>query len=131
AKAAGSKVSKYLAMLGRRVRYKMCLSGTAMANSPLDVYGQYRFLDPTIFGTNHYYFLQRYAILGGPERRFVVGYKNQKELKEKFQSIAYSCRMSDVASRLKLPKYLPPMERMVKLPARDMVTSNRLAKEFK
>ena len=52
AKAAGSKVSKYLAMLGKRTRYKMCLSGTPMANSPLDVYGQYRFLDPTIFGTN-------------------------------------------------------------------------------
>ena len=131
AKAAGSKVSKYLGMLGKRVRYKMCLSGTAMANSPLDVYGQYRFLDNTIFGTNHNQFLQQYAIMGGPERRFVVGYKNQKELKDKFQSIAYSCRMSDVASRLKLPEYLPPIERMVKIPGKDMATSKKLAKEFK
>ena len=31
AKAAGSKVSKYLAMLGKRIKYKMCLSGTPMA----------------------------------------------------------------------------------------------------
>lgn len=131
AKAAGSKTSKYLGMLGKRVRYKMCLSGTAMANSPLDVYGQYRFLDNTVFGTNHNQFLQQYAIMGGPERRFVVGYKNQKELKEKFQSIAYSCRMSDVASRLKLPEYLPPIERMVKIPGKDMATSRKLAKEFK
>lgn len=131
AKAAGSKTSKYLALLGKRVRYRMCLSGTPMANSPLDVYGQYRFLDSTIFGTNHNQFLQQYAIMGGPERRFVVGYKNQKELKAKFQSIAYSCKMSDVASRLKLPEYLPPVERMVKLPGRDMATSKKLAKEFK
>ena len=58
AKAAGSKVSKFLALLGKRVHYKMCLSGTPMANSPLDVYGQYRFLDSSIFGTNHYLFLQ-------------------------------------------------------------------------
>ena len=130
AKAAGSKVSKYLGMLGKRVRYKMCLSGTAMANSPLDVYGQYRFLDNTIFGTNHNQFLQQYAIMGGPERRFVVGYKNQRELKEKFQAIAYSCRMSDIASRLKLPEYLPPVERMVRLPGKDMATSKKLAKEF-
>ena len=34
AKAAGSKVSKYLFMLGRPVKYKLCLSGTVMANSP-------------------------------------------------------------------------------------------------
>lgn len=131
AKAAGSKVSKYLAMLGKKVKYRMCLSGTPMANSPLDVYGQYRFLDPAIFGTNHDRFLQQYAIMGGPEKRFVVGYKNQKELKAKFQSVAYSCKMSDVASRLKLPEYLPPVEMLVSLPARDMVTSKRLAKEFK
>ena len=131
AKAAGSKVSKYLAMLGKRVRYKMCLSGTPMANSPLDVYGQYRFLDPTIFGTNHNQFLQQYAIMGGPERQFVVGYKNQKELQSRFRSIAYSCKMTDVASRLKLPESLPPVERLVSLPARDMATSKKLSKEFK
>lgn len=130
AKAAGSKVSKYLAMLGKRVCYRMCLSGTPMANSPLDVYGQYRFLDPAIFGTNHNNFLQQYAIMGGPERRFVVGYKNQKELKEKFQSIAYTCKMSDVADRIKLPEKLPPVVRTVQLPARDVRTSQKLAKKF-
>lgn len=131
AKAAGSKVSKYLGMLGKRTQYKMCLSGTAMANSPLDVYGQYRFLDNTVFGTNHDRFLQQYAVMGGPEKRFVVGFKNQKELRGKFQSIAYSCRMSDVSSRLKLPEHLPPVERAVGIPKRDLATSQKLAKEFK
>ena len=130
AKAAGSKVSKYLAMLGRRVCYRMCLSGTPMANSPLDVYGQYRFLDSSIFGTNHNQFLQQYAIMGGPERRFVVGYKNQKELRDKFQSIAYTCKMSDVADRIKLPEKLPPVVRTVQLPARDLRASQKLAKKF-
>lgn len=130
AKAAGSKVSKYLAMLGKRTRYKMCLSGTPMANSPLDVYGQYRFLDPTIFGTNHNQFLQEYAIMGGPEKRFVIGYKNQKQLNEKFRSIAYSCKLSDIADRIKLPPSLPPVTRSVTLPAADMRTSKILAKEF-
>lgn len=130
AKSAGSKVSKYLGMLGKLVDYKMCLSGTPMANSPLDVYGQYRFLDPTIYGTNHNRFLQEYAIMGGPERRFIVGYKNQQELKEKFQSIAYSCKMSDVSARLKLPEVLPPVERVCTLPKKDMGTSKMLSKEF-
>lgn len=130
AKAAGSKVSRFLALLGERVKYKMCLSGTPMANSPLDIYGQYRFLDPTIFGTNHNSFLQKYAVMGGPERRFIVGFKNQKELNEHFQSIAYSCSMSDVSQRLKLPEYLPPVTRDVELPKRDMKTLYDLSKEF-
>lgn len=130
AKAAGSKVSKFLGMLGKKIRYKLCLSGTPMANSPLDVYGQYRFLDPAIFGTNHAAFLQEYAIMGGPERRFIVGFKNQKRLHEKFQSIAYSCSMADVSQRLKLPETLPPVVRDVDLPPSDMRTMKELSKEF-
>lgn len=130
AKAAGSKVSKFMALLGKRTKYRLCLSGTPMANSPLDVYGQYRFLKPEIFGTNHNAFLQEYAIMGGPERRFVVGYKNQKRLNEKFQSIAYSCSMSNVYERLKLPPVLPPTTRCVELPAKDMRSLRDLADEF-
>ena len=130
AKAAGSKVSKFLALMGKRVWYKLCLSGTPMANSPLDVYGQYRFLDPTIFGTNHNAFLQEYAVMGGPERGFVIGFKNQKTLNSKFQSIAYSCSMNDVSQRLKLPDLLPETTREVELPSKDMKTMRELSKEF-
>ena len=129
-KSAGSKVSKYAALLGKRVPYKMCLSGTPMANSPLDVYGQYRFLDPSIFGTRYDIFKEQYAVLGGPERRFVVGYKNLRELDKKFDSIAYTCRMSEIADRLKLPPELPPIERGVYLPKKDMDTLKELNKEF-
>lgn len=130
AKAAGSKVSKYLAMLGRRTKYRMCLSGTPMANSPLDVYGQYRFLDPTIFGTNHYLFLQEYAVMGGPDLKFIVGFKNQKRLNSKFASLAYTCKMEDVADKIKLPEALPPTQRKVEIPAKDRKTMKELSKEF-
>ena len=130
AKAAGSKVSKYLAMLGRRVPVRMCLSGTPMANSPLDVYGQYRFLDRSVFGTNHNRFLQEYAVMGGPNRNFVVGYKNQQALMDRFRSIAYSCRMSEVSDRLKLPPALPPATVPVELPAKDMRMMRDLSRDF-
>lgn len=130
AKAAGSKVSKYLAMLGRRVPRRLCLSGTPMANSPLDVYGQYRFLDRSIFGTSHERFLQRYAVLGGPERKFIVGFKDQQDLMERFRSIAYTCHMSDVADRVKLPEALPPQVIGVELPKRDMATLRDLERDF-
>lgn len=130
AKAAGSKVSKYLGMVGKTIRYKMCLSGTPMANSPLDVYGQYRFLDNTIFGTNYNLFEQAYAIKGGPDLRFVVGYKNLQQLHSKFQSIAYSCKMSDIADRLKLPEVLPPIQRKVELSSSDMKTIKDLSRQL-
>lgn len=130
AKAAGSKVSKYLAMVGKKTKYKMCLSGTPMANSPLDVYGQYRFLDPNIFGTSYYLFQCEYAIMGGPDLKFVVGYKNQKLLNAKFSSIAYTCKMSEVADKIKLPDALPPICRHVQLPAKDMRTIEELSREF-
>lgn len=130
AKAAGSKVSKYLAMLGKRTQYRMCLSGTPMANSPLDVYGQYRFLNPAIFGTNHFKFLNEYAVMGGPERRFVVGFQNQKRLNQKFKSIAYTCKMEDIKDRIKLPDALPPVRRLIDLPSRDYKIMRELNSEF-
>ena len=130
AKSAGSKVSKYLAMMGKRTPYKMCLSGTPMANSPLDVYGQYRFLDPSIFGTRHDLFLQKYAVMGGPDLKFIVGFKNQQELNNKFNSIAYHCKMSDIADRIKLPNALPPTQGIVELPSKDMKVMKDLNKDF-
>jgi SNF2 family DNA or RNA helicase len=74
--------------------------------------------------------MQEYAVMGGPERRFVVGFKNQKKLNSKFQSIAYSCSMSDVSERLKLPESLPPTTREIQLPTKDMRTLRDLTKEF-
>ena len=68
--------------------------------------------------------------MGGPERSFVVGCKNQKQLNEKFETIAYSCSMSNVAERLKLPEVLPPVVREVELPSKDMKTLRNLSKEF-
>ena len=130
AKSAGSKVSKYLAMVGKQTARKMCLSGTPMANSPLDVYGQYRFLDPTIFGTRHDIFLQKYAVMGGPDLKFIVGFKNQQELNSKFNSIAYHCKMSDIADRIKLPNALPPTQEIVELPSKDMKVMKDLSKDF-
>nr|DAO63033.1 MAG TPA: Chromatin remodeling complex ATPase [Caudoviricetes sp.] len=129
-KAAGSKVSKYLALLGKDIPYKMCLSGTPMANSPLDVYGQYRFLDPLIFGTNYTKFLGQYAVMSCTTPPFVVGCKNAKELNDKFSSIAYTCKMSDIQDRLKLPEKLPPNVIKLPLSAKDYATCKTLSKDF-
>lgn len=87
-KSAGGKSSKFCARLGLRCKRRIELTGTPMPHSPLDIYGQYRTLEPSIFGTNYHRFEQRYAIKGGFENRSVIGYRNQQELHDKIKSIA-------------------------------------------
>lgn len=68
--------------------------------------------------------------MGGPDLKFIVGFKNQKTLNEKFNSIAYHCKMSDIADRIKLPDALPPTQEKVELPNKDMKTMRQLNREF-
>lgn len=90
-KAPGSKTSVYISKLGDTVEKRLCLTGTPMPNCPLDIYGQYRFLDKGIFGTSFVRFRSRYAITRpiGVNAQMVVGYQNQDELNAKIYQIAY------------------------------------------
>lgn len=81
--------SKAMHQLGDRARYKLILSGTPVQNDAMDIFSQYRFLDPTIFGQNYYTFRNRYAVMGGFNKKQVVGYRDMDELIRKEHSIAY------------------------------------------
>jgi SNF2 family DNA or RNA helicase len=62
-KAPGGRASKWLASLAKvnpQARL-LCLTGTPMPHSPLDLYGQFRFLDPSVFGTSYARMRARYA----------------------------------------------------------------------
>ena len=95
-KAPGGKCSKFFAALGKTARYRLGLSGTPLPHSPLDIYGQYRFLDPGIFGTSYTKFRNDYAIMGGFEGRQVVEYRNHDVLHDKMFSIAHRVMSKDV-----------------------------------
>lgn len=97
----------YCARLGLKPRRKLCLTGTPMPHSPLDVYGQYRFLDPGIFGTSFARFKARYAVFGGFHNKQVKGYQNQDELQKRFYSIAFRVEKRDVLD-------LPPVTHNVR-----------------
>ena len=84
-----AKQSQAMHKLGDIAKYKLILSGTPIQNNAIDLYSQYRFLDPTVFGTNFYAFRSRYAIMGGFDRRQIVGYKDLDKLIQKEHSIAY------------------------------------------
>lgn len=88
-KSHDAQQSKAMHRLGDKARYKLILSGTPVQNDAIDLFSQYRFLDPAIFGTNYYQFRNRYAVMGGFERRQIVGYRDMDELVRKEHSIAY------------------------------------------
>lgn len=81
--------SKAMHVLGDRARYKLILSGTPVQNEAVDIFSQYRFLDPSIFGDNFYTFRGRYAIMGGFNRKQIVAYRDLDALIKKEMSVAY------------------------------------------
>lgn len=106
-KSPSSKCSRFLARLGKTVPHRYLLTGTPLAENPMDVYAQYRFLDPTIFGTNYYAFCEEYqnvdtalsARVGFPILDKKQPYKNLDRLKDKMFSCAFYMK-----STVKLPK---------------------------
>ena len=81
--------SKTLHRLGAKATYKIILTGTPVQNSPMDVFSQWKFLDPNIFGLSFYAFRNRYAVMGGYYNHQIIKYRNMDELTSKAHSIAY------------------------------------------
>lgn len=88
-KTHNAKQSKAMHQIGDIARYKLILSGTPIQNEAVDIFSQYRFLDPSVFGYNFYSFKGRYAIMGGFNNKQIVGYRNLDELIARQHSIAY------------------------------------------
>jgi hypothetical protein len=142
-KSAGGKASRYVARLRRVARRRLCLTGTPMPHSPLDVYGQYRFLDPRIFGTNFTVFRNRYAIMGGyPIERWnpatrrmeiqgaeIIGWHNEPELAARTYSIAYRIADEELDAILGLEEPIHEV-REVELRPATMTLYKRLYEDF-
>lgn len=96
-KSPTSNCSRYLAQLGKIVPNKYLVTGTPLAENPIDVYAQYRFLDPSIFGTNFTNFRNTYENLDvdlSTKMGFRMldkyqPYKNLDLLSEKMYSCAF------------------------------------------
>jgi SNF2 family DNA or RNA helicase len=104
-KSPGSKCSKFLHLIGKKTEYKYLMTGTPLAQSPLDIYAQYRFLDPEIFGTNFNNFKYQYSnwIQIKGEQYSIIDkrnpYKNLDELHRKMFSCAFK-----IDSEIELPE---------------------------
>lgn len=97
-KSPSSKVSKFMQVLGRRCDHRYIATGTLLAQTPLDVYAQYRFMNPTVFGTNYENFSKRYTNvdvyktmrLGYTVLDEKEPYTNLDDLRERIMSCAFS-----------------------------------------
>lgn len=82
--------SKAMHRLGARAIYRLLLTGTVITNKAIDVFSQYKFLNPGIFGQSFYAFRSRYFDMTGYGNHTPVLKKSMEaELTEKLHSIAY------------------------------------------
>lgn len=129
-KSPGGKQSRAAHAIGRRADRRVALSGTPIPHSPLDLFGQLRFLDPRLLGSSFTRFKGRYAVMGGARVNGrpveVVGWRNLPELRRTFYSVADRVRTDDV---LDLPG-THHIERPVRLGRRAAKLYNELERDL-
>ena len=84
--------SKGMHHIGDKAKYKLLLTGTVITNRELDVFSQYRFLNPQIFGTSFYAFRNKYFEM--------KGYGNHTPVFRKCMTDDFLRRMHAVAYRV-------------------------------
>lgn len=102
-KSPSSNVSNLMSRISKHTPRRIILTGTALPNGPMDVYGQWRFLAPRAFSravgsahdTTYGDFEQRYAKLGGYMGKQIVGYQNLDELRKIMSQNAMVVRKKD------------------------------------
>lgn len=84
--------SKGMHHIGDKAKYKLLLTGTVITNRELDVFSQYRFLNPQIFGTSFYAFRNQYFDMGG--------YGNHTPIFRKWMTDDFLRKLHSVAFRV-------------------------------
>ena len=93
--------------LAKQCDHRYILTGTPIANSIVDLYAQFQFLDPDIIGIgDNYTFRQRYCLLGGYENRQIIGYQNINELMELIKPHVYSVTQTEVFDSLPVKNFM-------------------------
>lgn len=88
-KAPGGKASLFFKRLRRVAAYRIGLSGTPMPHSPLDTYGPFRFLDITVYGPSFSAHRQKFAVMGGYQKKQITGFQNLNELERLMSRITF------------------------------------------
>lgn len=82
--------SKAMHRLGAKSKFRMILTGTVITNKAIDVFSQYKFVEPAIFGNSFYAFRNKYFDMVGYGQHTPVLKESMKdELMKKLHSIAF------------------------------------------
>ncbi len=90
-KSPGIAASKALHRLGARAKYRLLLTGTIITNKPVDVFSQYKFADPRVYGQSFYQFRSRYFDM--------VGYGSHTPVMKKSMGAEFTQRLHSIAFR--------------------------------
>ncbi|MEI6131973.1 MAG: DEAD/DEAH box helicase [Bacillota bacterium] len=89
-KTHNAKQSKAMHKLGAASSYKLLLTGTVITNKALDVFSQYKFVNPLVFGNSFYTFRNRYFdMVGYGSYTPVLKMRMEQELMNRLHSIAF------------------------------------------
>ncbi len=111
--------SKALHRLAAKARYRLLLTGTVITNKPVDVFSQYKFADPKVYGSSFYIFRNRYFDM--------VGYGNYTPVMKKAMEAEFTERLHSIAYRatkaecLDLPEFTDIVQRVELEPAAQRI----------
>lgn len=125
-KSHSTAASKAMHRLGAVSKYNLLLTGTPVTNKAIDIFSQYKFLTPLVFGTSFYAFRNRYFDM--------TGYGNHTPVMKKSMLDDFTARMHSIAFRatkaecLDLPQ-TTDIVRKVELEPSAMKIYKRMVKE--
>ena len=95
-KGSNSKTTKTMGKLHDNSKRRLALTGTPMPHSPADLWGQFYFIDKTVFGADFEMFRDRYAIVDQIYHNKISAWINQDEMKQRFHERSFRCESKDV-----------------------------------
>ena len=102
--------SKAMHRLAAKAKYRLLLTGTVITNKPIDVFSQYKFCDPAIFGNSFYQFRNRYFdMVGFGGYTPVMKRSMEGEFTERLHSIAFRATKAEC---LDLPEFTDIVQRI-------------------
>ena len=94
-KAPSGTASKFAAKLRKSAMRIFGCSGTILPHSPMDAFGTFRAIDPSVFGEHFIPFRTTFAEMGGFEGKQIVKYKNEQLMHKLISSISYRITTED------------------------------------
>ena len=88
-KGHSTQIGKLAAALHPVSRKRICLTGTPMPHGPGDIFSQYRFLNPTIFGKYWTHFTRQYAVISQHIPGKVDKWVNQDDMRARIAKLRY------------------------------------------